>query len=106
MMQEFTPALDKQKPPGTLVAGRLYRGFLLFFVGFFLVGPPEMCRYSFFVMAALNSWKALSTHSSKKMTLLLQILSSHQSEGSSGFLLCEDNSFSAAFNLLTREMRF
>lgn len=105
MMQEFTPALDKQKPPGTLVAGRLYRGFFTFFVDF-LVGHLEMCRYSFFVMAALNSWKALSTHSSKKMTLLLQMLSSHQSEGSSGFLLYEDSSFSAAFSFLIRERHF
>lgn len=39
MMQEFTPALDKQKPPGTSVAGRLYRGFFPFFVVFF-VGYP------------------------------------------------------------------
>lgn len=36
MMQGFTPALDKQKPPGTSVAGRLYRGFFTFFCWFFL----------------------------------------------------------------------
>ena len=35
MMQEFIPALDKQKPPGTSVAGRLYRGFFPFFCWFF-----------------------------------------------------------------------